>query len=441
MSDIATELISAYQAKTEMSAAFLEKGIDDIPSCISSYGNVIRNLGSFNVTMPDIEGNISKTVSIPYGTKAIGPYAFAYNPNLTTIKIPSTVVRCDPTAFTESSPALSISAPVIFKDIVLNQVSPSNISYSTVGQPDGTYVSTDSYGISWQYTVSNEMATITKLSTGFAENIKIPAFFGDTPVRSIGSQALADKPMLSVTIPNTVTSFVGQGTFARCSNLRNVAIPDSVKLLNNNMFLSCVNLAEISIPDSVSAIPYGCFANCDGLTSISMNKVSSFGLVAFLRAGINSIRMPTEFTGKEGEMTQGFAGSSLTAFYAEGCEELSAPELFVGCSSLRLMHLPKLKILGKIFGFDSSDATQRQLSNLTTLRLPSIEYIEAGTFGYSDSLRFTNITDLYIPNKAFREIVSMDNYSLWHLDPYCAIHALDRTFYYDLSLNNYTYTI
>ena len=440
MTPLATNLLNSFSSKIDMKRALKEKTKESITAELSGYAEIVRSLTIDNITMEDVQGSRVKKIEIPEGTEKIGPYAFAYNSDLSTVIIPKSVVQCDPTAFAESSPALSINAPVIFKDIVLNQVSPSNISYSTVGQPDGTYVSTDSYGISWQYTVSNEMATITKLSTDFAENIKIPAFFGDTPVRSIGDQALADKLMLSVTIPNTVTSFLGQGTFARCNNLRKVIIPDSVKLLNNNMFLSCTNLVEISIPDSVSAIPYGCFANCDGLTSISMNKVNSIGIAAFLRTGINSIRMPDEFTGKEGTMTRGFAGSLLTAFYAEGCEELSAPELFAGCSSLGLMYLPKLKRLGKIFGYNSSNATQNPLSNLTILSLPSIEYIEASTFGYSDSLRFTNITDLYIPNKAYREIISMDNYSLWHLDPYCAIHALDRTFFYSLELNTYKYS-
>lgn len=447
MSNIATELISAYHAKTEMSAAFLEKGIDDIPSCISSYGNVIRNLGSSNVTMPDIEGNLKYSVTIPYGTTEIGPYAFAYNPGLTTVKIPKTVVKCDPTAF-YGSQNVRLEAPVIFKD--MTDLSGIVTKYTTSSDEDGTYTSSDNTGTIWYYRIENEMAVITGMGGTYPDDIIVPAFFNDTPVRKIRSYgtttggAFYNKTMKSIQFPYTLTGITNTYNFLSCKNLSSIDIPDTVTELGAYSFQHCVGLISAHFPGSLSSVPTAAFYGCSNLSTIQIDEgVKQFGTNAFIYSGLTEIELPKTYIGQSG-LGRCFAEcKQLTSFTSKECEVLSVTQIFRGDSNLTTLRIPKVKVLGRLNGTASAQAQpDMQLSSLVSLTLPSIETILTQTFGYSSTQLYApNLKDLYIPNKPYKEIINMENYNTWYLPTDCKIHALDRTFYYDLSLNNYTYTI
>lgn len=447
MSDIATELISAYHAKAEMSAAFLEKGVDDIPSCISSYGDAIRSLGDSDVTMPDIEGNLKYSVTIPYGTTEIGPYAFAYNPNLTTVKIPKTVVKCDPTAFYESQ-NVRLEAPIIFKD--MTDLSGIVTKYITSSDEDGTYTSSDNTGTIWYYRIENEMAVITGMGGTYPDDIVVPAFFNDTPVRKIRSYgtttggAFYNKTMKSIQLPYTLTGITNTYNFLSCKNLSSIDIPDTVTELGAYSFQYCTGLTYAHIPGSLSSIPGNTFNRCTNLSTVQIDEgIVQLGTNAFIYSGLLSIELPKSYIGQGGLGRCIAECKQLTSFSAPECEVISSTQFFRGDSNLTILDIPKVKCLGRIVGTTSAQTQEdMQLSSLTTLELPSIETILTQTFGYSATQFYTpNLKDLYIPNKPFKEIITMENYDTWYLPADCRIHALDRTFYYSLPLNDYTYTI
>lgn len=74
--------------------------------------------------------------------------------------------------------------------------------------------------------------------------------------------------LTKVIIPDSVTA-IGISAFGSCKNLTSITIPNSVISIGNGAFASCSNLASITIPNSVTSIDDGAFFSCSSLTSIT----------------------------------------------------------------------------------------------------------------------------------------------------------------------------
>jgi hypothetical protein len=107
-------------------------------------------------------------------------------------------------------------------------------------------VYTNSYG-TWSYTTTNGADTITGLTTfGPYGPVTIPSSINGLPVTSIGFQAFYGdySSMVSVTIPNSVTSIGGEA-FSECTYLTNVLIGNSVTNIGEGVFEGCTSLKGV----------------------------------------------------------------------------------------------------------------------------------------------------------------------------------------------------
>jgi len=87
-------------------------------------------------------------------------------------------------------------------------------------------------------------------------DLNIPPSIKRLPVTEIGYGALADRYLVSVTLPGTVVNIMD---FAFSGNdIRNLTIPDSVTEIGNGAFMDN-DLSDIFIPDSVKRIGYNAF--------------------------------------------------------------------------------------------------------------------------------------------------------------------------------------
>ena len=180
--------------------------------------------------------------------------------------------------------------------------------------------------VTWTYDRTTETLTISGTGPmGNCEEIFSGGYFGDRisnivlneGITTIGYRAFAYTCVLSITIPDSVTT-IGDGAFSGCSYLTNVTIGKGVTTIGDFAFESCESLTSITvdcdnqyyssdeygvlfnkdktillqypigntmtnytIPNSVTSIVEGAFAGCECLTSITIGegvKIISNGL-------------------------------------------------------------------------------------------------------------------------------------------------------------------
>ena len=94
----------------------------------------------------------------------------------------------------------------------------------------------------------------------------------------------------AVNIPNQVSyggntysvTSIDYSTFANCSGLTSVTIPNSVTTIEGSAFSGCSNLSSITLPEGVTSIGRTAFYECYSLNQITIpNSVTSIGDFAF----------------------------------------------------------------------------------------------------------------------------------------------------------------
>ena len=124
------------------------------------------------------------------------------------------------------------------------------------------------------------VAIVTSGDKEYSGDITIPSSIkvneSEYTVREIKEYTFAGcSGLTSITIPNSVTS-IEKYTFSNCSSLTSVTIPNSVTSIGKSAFNRCSSLTSVTIPNSVTSIGEAAFYNCSGLTSVTIpNSVTS----------------------------------------------------------------------------------------------------------------------------------------------------------------------
>ena len=240
---------------------------------------------------------------------------------------------------------------------------------------------------------------ITKYN-GSADHLAIPATLDGKTVTAIGDYTFARCSSLTfVSIPDSVTS-IGDSAFYWCSSLTSVSIPDSVTSIGDYAFCSCSSLTFVSIPDSVEQIGTNPFVACSALQTISVSpdhpyfsiidgalfRKADKALIFYLD-GTNS----STYTIPQGITDIGddaFARcSSLTSVSIPDSVTAIGDYVFYGCTSLTSVSIPdSVTAIGNTaFGCCFS---------LTSVSIPdSVTSIGNRAFYYCDSLTSVSIPD------------------------------------------------
>ena len=90
---------------------------------------------------------------------------------------------------------------------------------------------------------------------------------GDMEDRYSGGVFYYCRSLQTITIPKNV-SLIGCNAFYDCSSLKSIILPDNLNTIGGYAFYGCSSLESISLPNSLKSIDSGVFSGCTALKSI-----------------------------------------------------------------------------------------------------------------------------------------------------------------------------
>ena len=139
--------------------------------------------------------------------------------------------------------------------------------------------------------------------TGKAKNLTIPAKIAGKKVVAIGSEAFEDNKKLrqvklpdsikliydysfagceklkKVTLPDEI-EYMGEGAFKKTA-LKKIAIPKGIKYIDIYLFADCKKLKEVKLSDDVKIIDAEAFNGCEKLAKINLENIEEINSSAF----------------------------------------------------------------------------------------------------------------------------------------------------------------
>lgn len=245
--------------------------------------------------------------------------------------------------------------------------------------------SAENYG-NITYEIINDEITITGYS-GKLTTVTIPETIKGYPVTTIGVQAFSRCSTLkSITLPDTVKT-ISDMAFIDCTRLTSITIPTSVTHINADTFRGCTALASVTIPDSVIHIKDSAFYECKSLTDIKIpDSVKTIGDYAFeYCSSLTSIKIPDSVI-----------SLGVSAFSC--CKKLETVVIGNGLKSVEKYAFNQCRALTDVkFGNSVKSIGQNAFeycSALETIKLPdSLITIDTYAFRFCDGLKSLTIPD------------------------------------------------
>ena len=242
---------------------------------------------SYNRTMVGYTSEVGENLVIPsvfedggtwYRVTSIGPFAFQYCYNLTSITIPYSVTNIGESAFENCLYLTSVTIPDSMTSIHACAFM-NCLNLTTVAIPDSV--------MAINARMFDGCSSLRSITIGNSVTyVDSSAFYGCSSLKSIvvkdeNSAYYSDGNCLieresgillagckTSIIPEGVTN-IGRYAFYTCSGLKSITIPDSVTCIDYGAFKDCSSLTSITISDSVTTIDNLAFYNCSNLTTIT----------------------------------------------------------------------------------------------------------------------------------------------------------------------------
>jgi len=236
-------------------------------------------------------------VTIPGTVKSIGEQTFADCNALTEITIPDSVESLGDYAFKQCENLSVIHLGKGVSQMGSNVfVSCNSLSAFRVHAENQTYAS-DEAGVLFDKRMEKLLRAPIRLSGSYAvpdgtveitnsafegctelENVTVPG-----SVKVILESAFADCWNLKSAALAEGVTYIGDFAFACCSELEEIVIPGTVTGIGTNCFVDCVALKRATLPENMTVIPEHTFGWCGALESVRIPKaVTTIDYAAFI---------------------------------------------------------------------------------------------------------------------------------------------------------------
>lgn len=315
------------------------------PFCLSNNGSYAVSVNGSNICDYFL-ANCKRIESIKMGDGVtwIGDYAFSGCTNLTNVDLSTAVVSLGIGTFQKCSSLQKIIIPE-------NVVGLKMKIFEDCNKLENVQLSDNLERIaSYAFDNCSKLASLSLPSS--LQCIEDNAFKGCNSLSKINISSLESWMTISLyewSWPNGIHLFLNE------SEIENLVIPSSVKIINDYAFFNCRYIRSISIPSSVVKINNGAFAYCD-LGAVELpNGISELGNRLFY--GCNSledVKLPSNLK-KIGDEAFAYCQALNSIVLPDGVTELGN-NVFTGCKSLEDVKLPSnLKKMGEyVFSFCSS---------------------------------------------------------------------------------------
>lgn len=90
---------------------------------------------------------------------------------------------------------------------------------------------------------------------------------------------------------------IGKGAFSDCANLKEITIPQGIKVIEDGTFYGCESLEKVILPEGLTSIAISAFYECKALKQIEIpDTVTTLGSWAFMYSGLESFTIPAGVT-------------------------------------------------------------------------------------------------------------------------------------------------
>lgn len=215
-----------------------------------------------------------KSIAIPDATTYIGNNAFYSCSSLETVTLGNSVSFIGERAFQSCSSLKEIAIPesITYMGYYVFLYCESLVSATNVIPEYGAFIGCTSLT---NVTISNKTKEIGHDAFGgdYGNFVPLKEIVIPEGVKIIRSAAFSDCRLLEkVNIPESVIEIEG-GAFSGCSSLLSVTLPPNLSLVNSSTFYGCSSFTEIVIPNNVTAIGESAFSGCTAMEKVTLGEI------------------------------------------------------------------------------------------------------------------------------------------------------------------------
>ena len=253
------------------------------------------------------------SISFGSGLKSIGYGAFVDCINLTSIKLPESVVKIPSYAFENCHKLKSIDAPGV---IAIEEEAFSGCSKlcETKFSDDFYYVGDYAFANCYSLISFEYDNCVTYIGEYAFSDSNIETFEFNDKLTEISSHAFYNTPLKTVNFPSKLEK-IDSYAFYRCEDLEEITIPNTVRVINRCAFAFCTSLnGELAISENIVKLGSYAFSNT-GYTTLNYNSASFYSGGAFSDTKLATVNL----------------GNNV---------KIIPSKMFYGCTDLKAVSLP-----------------------------------------------------------------------------------------------------